>query len=48
MQLLNESLNDVKQDLINTSKLVKDEWTVIDEKLSLYELEKKNFLLTFH
>ena len=47
MQLLNESLSDVKNDLINTSKLVKDEWMVIDEKLSLYELEKKEFLTNF-
>ena len=47
MQLLNESLNDVKQDLVKTSKLVKDEWMAIDKKLSLYELEKKEFITNF-
>ena len=38
---------DVKKDLIQTSKLVKDEWKIIDEKLGLFELEKKELLTNF-
>ena len=44
MELLKDTLNDVKKDLIRTSKLVNYEWKAIDEKLFLYESEKKTFL----
>jgi predicted nucleic acid-binding Zn-ribbon protein len=46
MELLKDTLNDVKKDLIQTSKLVNDEWKSIDEKLFLYESEKKIFLFS--
>ena len=47
MDILETSLSDVKRDLIQTSKLVKDEWIIIDEKLGLFELEKKELLSNF-
>ena len=47
MEILEASLSDVKKDLIQTSKLVKDEWKIIDEKLGLFELEKKELLTNF-
>ena len=47
MEILEASLSDVKRDLIQTSKLVKDEWIIIDEKLGLFELEKKELLSNF-
>ena len=47
MEILETSLEDVKKDLIQTSKLVKGEWKIIDEKLGLFELEKKELLTNF-
>ena len=47
MDILETSLSDVKRDLIQTSKLVKDEWIIIDGKLGLFELEKKELLSNF-
>ena len=39
---LTESLDDVKSDLIDISKLVKNEWQMIDEKLSVSKVKKKS------
>ena len=47
MEILETSLEDVKKELIQTSKLVKGEWKIIDEKLGLFELEKKELLTNF-
>jgi len=44
---LTESLDEVKSDLIDISKLVKNEWQMIDEKLSVFESEKKELISTF-
>ena len=44
---LTESFNEVKSDLIDISKLVKNEWQMIDEKLSVFESEKKELISTF-
>jgi len=47
MKLLDGLIHDVKKDLIKTAKSVEGEWKTIDEKLSLYESEKKEFLSNF-
>tara|TARA_Y100000389_G_scaffold101206_1_gene97937 strand:+ start:1886 stop:2596 length:711 start_codon:yes stop_codon:yes gene_type:complete len=47
IRILDESMNEVKKDLIEVSRLVKDEWKNIDEKLSIYESEKAELLSTF-
>lgn len=44
---LTESLDDVKSYLIDISKLVKNEWQMIDEKLSVFESEKKELISSF-
>src|SRR5210317_789562 len=40
INLLTDSLDEIKVDLIEVSKLVKSEWKNIDQKLAVYETEK--------
>ena len=47
INLLTDSLDEIKVDLIDVSKLVKSEWKNIDQKLAVYETEKKSMLSNF-
>lgn len=47
INLLTDSLDEIKVDLIEVSKLVKSEWKNIDQKLAVYETEKKSMLSNF-